>query len=94
MTQTRVLLDPTAERAPAHRERATRPASLEGLTIGLLDISKARGNIFLDQIQTHLTQRGLSVKRFQKPTYARVAPLELKQTIAAECDALIEALAD
>jgi hypothetical protein len=39
-------------------------------------------------------ERGLVVKRFQKPTFARVAPTELKQAIAAECDVVIEALAD
>ncbi len=94
MTETRFLLDPTAERSPVKRERLSRPASLDGLTIGLLDISKARGNVFLDRLATHLTERGLSIERFQKPTFARVAPTELKQTIAARCDVVIEALAD
>ena len=36
----RVLLDPTGEREAPSRERAPRPASLDGRTIGLLDISK------------------------------------------------------
>jgi hypothetical protein len=94
MTDTRVLLDPTAERSPATRERLARPASLAGLTIGLLDISKTKGDVFLDQIETQLVERGLVVKRFQKPTFARVAPTELKQTITTECDVVIEALAD
>jgi hypothetical protein len=94
MTDTRVLLDPTAERSPAKRERLARPASLAGLTIGLLDISKTKGDIFLGQIETQLVERGLVVKRFQKPTFARVAPTELKQAITAECDVVIEALAD
>ncbi len=94
MTDRRILLDPTAERSPAKRERLARPASLDGLTIGLLDISKPRGNIFLDQIEAQLIARGLLVKRFQKPTYTRVAPAELKQTISIECDVVIEALAD
>lgn len=93
MTKT-ILLDPTAERSSAKRERLARPASLDGLTIGLLDISKARGNIFLDQLETHLTGRGLTVKRYKKPTFARVAPIPLKQTISSQCDVVIEALAD
>ena len=88
------LLDPTSEVKPAHRERLARPASLEGLTIGLLDISKSRGDIFLDQIEAHLQEHGLNVNRYQKPTFARVAPTELKQQIATECDVVIEALAD
>ncbi len=94
MTDKRVLLDPTAERSPAKRERLARPKSLEGMTIGLLDISKARGNVFLDRIESKLTDRGLTVKRFAKPTFARVAPVDLKQQISTECHVVIEALAD
>ena len=94
MTDARVLLDPTAERLPAKRERLARPASLAGLTISLLDISKTKGDIFLDQIETQLVERGLTVKRYKKPTFARVAPTELKQAITSECDVVIEALAD
>ena len=94
MTNATILLDPTAERAPAQRARLPRPASFEGLTIGLLDISKARGNIFLDELEARMTAQGLTVKRYQKPTYARVAPAALKQQITTECDLLIEALAD
>ena len=89
-----ILLDPTAERTPAIRERAARPASLEGLTIGLLDISKARGNIFLDRLDELLTQRGHMVKRYRKPTFTRVAPTALKQAISSECQVVIEGLAD
>ncbi len=94
MPNPRILLDPTGEQTSARRERQVRPASLEGLTIGLLDISKARGDVFLDHIAATLQGRGLSVKRFTKPTFARVAPVDLSQQIATECDVVIEALAD
>ena len=94
MTEKRILLDPTAERAPETRERLPRPVSLEGLTVGLLDISKARGNVFLDQVDALLQARGLAIKRYQKPTFTRVAPTALKQAIAQECHVVIEALAD
>ena len=47
----RVLLDPTGERTPDTRARAPRPASLDGLTIGLLDITKPRGDVFLDRVE-------------------------------------------
>ena len=94
MTDTIVLLDPTAELSPARRERLDRPASLEGLTIGLLDISKARGDVFLDRIEARLGERGLTVKRYKKPTFARVAPIKLRQEISTECDIMLEALAD
>lgn len=89
-----VLLDPTSETTPAQRERLQRPPSLEGLTIGLLDISKARGDVFLDRLQGLLHARGLQTRRYKKPTFARVAPADLKQQICVECDVVIEALAD
>ena len=38
MSQVRTLVDPTSERSPAVRERVPRLASLEGRTVGLLDI--------------------------------------------------------
>ena len=91
---TRVYVDPTSERAPSHRERIARPPSLEGLTIGLLDISKARGDVFLDHIAARLGERGVGVKRYKKPTFTRPAPTELKQQIATECNLVIEGLAD
>jgi len=94
MTKTDILLDPTAERSPDRRERLPRPKGLDGLTIGMLDISKARGDVFLDEVDSLLTERGITIKRFKKPTFARVAPTELKQEISIQCDVVIEALAD
>jgi hypothetical protein len=88
------LLDPTSERRPGHRPRAPRPASLDGLTIGLLDIAKARGDVFLDRVAERLTARGLRVVRFRKPTYTKPAPADLRVEIRTHCDAVIEALAD
>ncbi len=89
-----VLLDPTAELAPARRERLPRPKELAGQCVGLLDISKARGDVFLDEIEARLRADGVSVRRYQKPTFARVAPVALMQQISAECQVVIEALAD
>lgn len=94
MTTGRIYLDPTGERAGAMRPRAPRPASLAGRTIGLLDISKARGDVFLDRVAERLATQGLSVLRFAKPTFTKPAPLDLRQQIGAQCDAVIEALAD
>ena len=90
----RILLDPTAERRPVQRQRIARPKSLDGKTVGLLDISKGRGDIFLNQLELRLQEGGVATRRYRKPTYARVAPTALKQSIAAECDLVIEALAD
>jgi len=93
MTRTE-LLDPTSERQPAARRRVARPASLRGLTVGLLDISKPRGDVFLDRIEELLAGRGVEVLRFRKPTFAKPAPADLRQEVAARCEAVVEALAD
>ena len=89
-----VLLDPTSEQSPMARERLLRPDRLEGLTVGLLDISKPRGDVFLDRLDTLLTGRGVTVKRYMKPTVAKPAPLPLRQQIVGEVDLVIEGLAD
>lgn len=88
------LLDPTSEPRPQARERVARPESLAGLTVGLLDISKPRGDVFLDRVEQRLTDLGAAVKRYRKPTFAKPAPVDLRHEIATSCDAVIEALAD
>jgi len=90
----RVVLDPTSERRPAQRERAARLDSLRGRTVGLLDISKARGDVFLSRLEGHLRERGATVLRFAKPTFTKPAPIDLRQEIATRCHAVVEALAD
>jgi hypothetical protein len=88
------LLDPTNERVTPERPPASRPARLDGLTVGLLDISKPRGDVFLDRLEALLRERGLQVERFKKPTFAKPAPADLRREIAARCQVVIEALAD
>ncbi len=90
----RTVLDPTSERSVAERERVRRPESLDGLTVGLLDISKPRGDVFLDRVEERLTALGAKVNRYRKPTYTKPAPADLRHRIATECRVVIEALAD
>jgi len=94
MTEDLILLDPTPERSPAARPRRARPASIEGARFGLLDINKARGDVFLDRIEELLKARGHGVRRYKKARFSILAPTQLKQRIAAECDIVVEALAD
>jgi hypothetical protein len=88
------LLDPTAESAPIARQGAPRLAAIEGGTVGLLDISKPRGDVFLDRLAELLAARNVTVRRYLKPTHARPASADLRTQIAGECDAVVEALAD
>ena len=89
-----ILRDPTSETAPTVRVRLEPPAKLEGLTVALLDIGKARGDEFVDHLQTLLEGRGIAWKRYRKPTNTRTAPVELLQQIARECQVAVIALSD
>jgi hypothetical protein len=90
----RIILDPTSEQRLPIREPVARLAALDGITVGLLDISKPRGDIFLRRIEERLSDAGAQVKHFAKPTFTKPAPVDLRHQIASECGAVIEALAD
>jgi hypothetical protein len=91
---TRVVLDPTGELETVERTLTERPTSLEGKTVGLLDITKARGDVFLNRLEELLIEKGLTVERYAKPTFTKPAPIDLRHEIAMKCDVVIEALAD
>ena len=59
-----VLVDPTSELHREARERLKRPASLQGLTVGIMDIAKPPGEIFLERLQELLSSRGVKVKQW------------------------------
>jgi hypothetical protein len=88
-------LDPT-DSVAVPRQTATRPTSLDGKVVTLLDISKAKGNHLLDRIEELLRERAQpkAIVRKRKPTFARPAPDELRREIVGATDVLIEALAD
>lgn len=90
----KLLLDPTGERTVTERTRLARPASLHGQVVGLLDISKPRGDVFLDRLEQRLVENGAEVRRYRKPTFTKPAPVDLRHEIATQCTLVIEALAD
>ena len=94
MSEPRILLDPTGERQLAVKPRLARLEDLAGQVVGLLDISKPRGDRFLDRIQARLEGAGATVRRYRKPTFTKPAPVDLRQEIAVQCGAVVEALAD
>ena len=89
------FLDPT-DSVAVPRTRATRPASLDGKVVTLLDISKAKGNHLLDRVEELLRERtGVkTIVRKKKPTFARPAPDPLRAEIVGVTDVLVEGLAD
>ena len=62
--------------------------------MGLLDISKPRGDVFLNRLEARLAGIGAQVRRYRKPTFSKPAPVDLRHRIAVECQVVIEALAD
>jgi hypothetical protein len=86
------ILDPTAEGEPVARTLAPRDGTPR--RIALVDIRKPRGDVFLDELEALLRERGREVERAAKPTFTKVAPPDVRREIAERCDAVIEALAD
>jgi hypothetical protein len=89
------ILDPTDERTPVARQITPRTGDISGV-IGLLDISKPRGNVLLDELQSQLAARfpAVEIRRYAKPTFAKPCPTDLRLQIRSECTVLVEALAD
>ncbi len=89
------ILDPTDERTPVERQITKRSGTLSGV-VGLLDISKPRGNVMLDELAKLLAQKApdISVRRFTKPTFAKPCPDALRHEIRDGCDLVVEGLAD
>ena len=88
------LRDPTAELGSTKRQRLAPPDVLDGRVIALLDIGKERSDEFLDSIERLLGARGLTVKRYAKPSPTTLSADYASPEIAAECDVVIEGLAD
>jgi len=91
------LVNPLDETPRVFSKPAPRLTSLTGKTIGLLDISKPGGSVFLDHLEQLLKQRyGVAeIVRAMKPTFTKPAPdAVIAKFLDAKCDAVIEALAD
>ncbi len=91
-----VVLDPTVEALPDDVHLAARPATLEGLRVGLLDNSKNGVSRFLDHLEAVLSERyaGLTFVRGRKPNASRPAPAEVLDRLTAECDVVVSAVGD
>ena len=89
------ILDPTDERVPVRRALTARPEAVAG-TVALLDISKPRGDVLIAQLESRLRERLPNVEfvHYNKPTFTKPAPEDLRRKIAEECAFVIEALAD
>ena len=89
------LVHPGNENKPKAAPPPPRLDTLRGKKIGLLDISKSGGSIFLDRLEELLKSKyGVAeVVRLRKPTYTKNAPGPVMEQLRG-LDAVIEALAD
>ncbi len=87
-------VSPFDERVRAPEPLAPRPASVSGLHITLLDITKNRGAEFLDRLETLLQARGATTIRAAKEIFSKPAALDLIDQVASHSHAVVQALAD
>lgn len=86
------ILDPTI-RSRGDVVPAPRLGWLDGRTIGLLDNSKEKADVFLAPVAAALGAR-FRIKTIakRKPTYSRVAPVSIIAELRESCDAVVTAM--
>ncbi len=94
MSAKQIYLDPTAELERPVRPAVPRPGALAGLTLGLFDIGKPKGDIVLGRLAERFAATGVTIKHYNKGNYSAPAPTALRQRVAEECDLVVEGLAD
>jgi hypothetical protein len=87
-------VSPFDEHMRAAEPLAPRPADLSGARVALLDITKRRGDEFLDRVQELLHARGARTFRVVKEIFSKPASLEIVRRIADRGDLAVEGLAD
>lgn len=90
------LYDPTVAPTQTVTPLAARVSDLNDKIIGMLDISKPKGKVFLDRLEARIRAdfQPRDVVRRMKPTFQRPAPEEVRKELEQQCDIVIEALAD
>ena len=87
-------VSPFDDRAREAEPPAARPPGVAERTVALLDISKARGDEFLDRVEERLRELGATTFRIAKPAFSRPATPEVIEEIALRGDLTVEGLAD
>ena len=87
-------VSPFDERRRLAEPLAPRPADLAGARVALLDITKRRGDEFLDRVEELLQSRGAVTFRVVKEIFSKPASPEIVRRIADRGDLAVEGLAD
>jgi hypothetical protein len=87
-------VSPFDEQRRTHEPLAPRRADLSGARVALLDITKRRGDEFLDHIEQRLHEHGAETFRLAKQIFSKPASPEIIRQIANRGDLAVEGLAD
>lgn len=90
------LLNPLDRGSRSAKYLAPRLDSLNGKTMGLLNIGKNGSDVFLKRVEELICGEFnvAEVVHVNKPTFTRPAPADLIVQLANRCDFVIEGLAD
>ena len=94
--QSTTVLHPGAEDAARKFELAPRLAGLKGATVGLIDNHKKNADVYIAELGRVLQQEyGVAkVVIYRKASQSIPTPDDVLDDLAAECDAIVHAVAD
>jgi hypothetical protein len=87
-------VSPFDERSRVAEPLAPRRPDLSGARVALLDITKRRGDEFLDRVEELLHAQGAETFRVVKEIFSKPAAPEIIRRIANRGDLAVEGLAD
>jgi hypothetical protein len=95
-SQTITVLHPGAEDTAEEHTLADRLSGLRGATVGLIDNHKRNADVYLEELARLLQDRyGVSkVVSYRKISQSMPTPTDVLDSLAAECDAVVHAVAD
>ena len=95
-TQVTTVLHPAAEGTAKQQRLAPRLTGLQGITVGLIDNHKRNADVYLEELGRLLKEEyGISrVETYRKISQSMPTPPEVMDHLAAQCDAIVHAVAD
>lgn len=95
-SDTMTVLHPAAEHTVQIQPTAPRLATLQGMTIALIDNHKRNADVYLDEIAQLLQERHgvANVTTYRKISMSMPTPDDVLNDLRKTCDALIHAVAD
>ena len=96
LPQATTVLHPAAEDAAREHRLAPRLSDLRGATVGLIDNHKRNADVYLEELgRTLQREYGVSkVVTYRKASQSMPTPDDVLDGLAAQCDAIIHAVAD